>query len=236
MRQVAKKGLMTVAATSGVLAVTSGLAYANAGAQGAAADSPGVLSGNQAQVPVHVPVNACGNTVDVVGALNPAFGNRCVNASGNGRGGAFAGGGATGSPGVASGNDVQVPVHVPVNACGNTVDVVGALNPAFGNRCTNAESSVALSTTTPPFIPSQPTPGRGIPSQFTPSRGIPRHQWTPGLPPFQQGYHHGWDAGSPELAHTGADMLALTAIPASAGLLIGGSLLYRRGRCAAARG
>ncbi|WP_037747171.1 chaplin [Streptomyces aculeolatus] len=52
-------------------------------------------------------------------------------------GGAAAGGQAAGSPGIGSGNLVQVPVHVPVNACGNTVTVVGALNPAFGNLCLN---------------------------------------------------------------------------------------------------
>ncbi len=38
-----------------------------------------MLSGNVIQVPVHVPVNLCGNTVDVIGVLNPAFGNHCVN-------------------------------------------------------------------------------------------------------------------------------------------------------------
>lgn len=47
--------------------------------------------------------------------------------------GAWAGGTAKGSPGVVSGNVVQAPVHVPVNAVGNTVNVIGALNPAFGN-------------------------------------------------------------------------------------------------------
>ncbi|KAE9981713.1 hypothetical protein EG327_006114 [Venturia inaequalis] len=41
--------------------------------------SPALLSGNQIQVPVHVPVNLCGNTVDIIGLLNPAFGNTCVN-------------------------------------------------------------------------------------------------------------------------------------------------------------
>ncbi len=46
-------------------------------------------------------------------------------------------GAAIGSPGVASGNVIQVPVHVPVNVCGNTVNVIGALNPAFGNTCVN---------------------------------------------------------------------------------------------------
>ncbi|MFE0464537.1 chaplin [Kitasatospora sp. NPDC058965] len=54
-------------------------AHGGAGAEGAAFDSPGVLSGNVVQVPVHVPVNVCGNTVSVIGLLNPAFGNTCVN-------------------------------------------------------------------------------------------------------------------------------------------------------------
>lgn len=54
-------------------------------------------------------------------------------ASATGHGGAGAHGAAVGSPGVVSGNVVQVPVHVPVNAVGNTVNVIGLLNPAFGN-------------------------------------------------------------------------------------------------------
>ncbi|MCD9900236.1 chaplin [Streptomyces sp. MT29] len=54
-------------------------------------------------------------------------------ASATGHSGADAHGVAVGSPGVASGNLVQVPVHVPVNVVGNTVNVIGLLNPAFGN-------------------------------------------------------------------------------------------------------
>ncbi|WP_098020553.1 chaplin family protein [Streptomyces sp. b62] len=54
-------------------------------------------------------------------------------ASATGHSGAGAHGAAIGSPGVASGNLVQVPVAVPVNVVGNTVNVVGLLNPAFGN-------------------------------------------------------------------------------------------------------
>lgn len=54
-------------------------ALADAGAQGAAAHSPGVLSGNVIQVPVHIPVNVCGNTIDIIALLNPAFGNECKN-------------------------------------------------------------------------------------------------------------------------------------------------------------
>ncbi|MEV0279899.1 chaplin [Streptomyces sp. NPDC050610] len=55
----------------------------------------------------------------------------------NGGGGAIAHGAAVGSPGVLSGNLLQVPVHVPINLCGNSIDVIGLLNPAFGNTCVN---------------------------------------------------------------------------------------------------
>ena len=54
-------------------------AFADAGAEGAAVHSPGVLSGNVVQVPIHIPVNVCGNTVNVIALLNPAFGNTCIN-------------------------------------------------------------------------------------------------------------------------------------------------------------
>ncbi|MGW3624460.1 chaplin [Streptomyces sp. NPDC000880] len=73
------KKVATVAA--GVIMALGGAApaMADAGAEGAAADSPGVLSGNVIQVPVHVPLNACGNTVSVIALLNPAFGSVCSN-------------------------------------------------------------------------------------------------------------------------------------------------------------
>jgi hypothetical protein len=80
MSRIAKAAVVTAAAGA-VLAGGAGVAAADAGAQGAALGSPGVLSGNLVEAPVHVPVNVCGNTVDVVGLLNPAFGNTCPNSS-----------------------------------------------------------------------------------------------------------------------------------------------------------
>ncbi|MFE7046582.1 chaplin [Streptomyces atratus] len=142
MRKALSKSVLVMAAASGILTAAGGYAFADASADGSASGSPGVGSGNAVQVPVHVPVNVCGNTVNVVGLLNPAFGNECENkggaGNGNSVGGASADGGATDSPGVLSGNLIQAPVDVPVNACGNSVDIVGALNPALGNKCSNA--------------------------------------------------------------------------------------------------
>ncbi|RBM12370.1 chaplin [Streptomyces sp. PT12] len=46
---------------------------------------------------------------------------------------AQAAGGAAFSPGLASGNLVQVPVQVPINLCGNSLNVIGFGNAVFGN-------------------------------------------------------------------------------------------------------
>ncbi|GAA1970071.1 chaplin [Kitasatospora viridis] len=73
------KTLVLSAAAAGLLLGGAGAAAASSGAEGVAAGSPGVLSGNLVQVPVHVPINACGLTVNVIGLLNPAFGNTCIN-------------------------------------------------------------------------------------------------------------------------------------------------------------
>ncbi|AXG82062.1 chaplin [Streptomyces paludis] len=82
MSRIAKATAVLVG-TGAVLAGGAGMAAADAGAGATAVGSPGVLSGNVLQVPVHLPVNLCGNSIDVVGLLNPAFGNTCVNASGH---------------------------------------------------------------------------------------------------------------------------------------------------------
>ncbi|MFG2823192.1 chaplin family protein [Kitasatospora sp. NPDC048365] len=183
MRQVAKKGLLTAMATGSVLASTAGYAYAaGSDAQGAAAGSPGVGSGNAVQAPVDIPVNACGNTINVIGLLNPAFGNNCGNTSGAHTGGSHTGSGShagssasgstTGSPGVASGNNVQAPINAPVDACGNSVNVVGIGNPAFGNDCGNHAAPHHKPPTTPPGDDCPP----GHPGDRTP----PATQTPPG--------------------------------------------------------
>jgi hypothetical protein len=85
MTRVAKAASLAVASGAMILAGAGG-AVADSGAQGAAVGSPGVLSGNVVQVPIHIPVNLCGNTVNVIGLLNPAFGNTCLNDGADGGG------------------------------------------------------------------------------------------------------------------------------------------------------
>ncbi|CAM5260978.1 Chaplin OS=Streptomyces alboniger OX=132473 GN=CP975_18875 PE=4 SV=1 [Streptomyces alboniger] len=83
MSRIAKVTAAALGAGAVVLG-GAGTAMADADAHSAAVGSPGVISGNVVAVPVNVPVNLCGNTVDVVGLLNPAFGNSCKNVAPHG--------------------------------------------------------------------------------------------------------------------------------------------------------
>ncbi|MFE9452791.1 chaplin [Streptomyces sp. NPDC006739] len=219
MKRVTRNGVLAVAAASGAMAVampvSAALAADGAVAGGSAAGSPGLISGNTVQLPVDVPVNVCGNTVNVVGLLNPAVGNACANTGGAAKagpgggpdasGGASAQGGGKDSPGVLAGNTVQLPVHLPVNVSGNTVNGVGIGNPARGNTSVNTSDG--------PVEP--PAPQRTVPSARQ-HRG-PRAARPASAPAVAT------------LAHTGADLT----VPAAAGgaaLLLTGIVLRRRFR------
>ncbi|WP_051814710.1 chaplin [Streptomyces iakyrus] len=220
MRRLTRNGVIAVAAASGAMAVTVP-AYAGSGADGSAAGSPGVVSGNTVQLPVHVPVNACGNTVNVVGLLNPAAGNTCANKD-DGRagrkatsGGAVAEAGGKDSPGVISGNGVQVPVDLPVNVTGNSVNVVGIGNPATGNESSNTPGHQR------PVRPQHPP--KPVPERTPPPRPKPAPEPAPHSGPHTVPHATG------ALAHTGTEH-TLQAVAASAALVAGGVVLRRRFR------
>lgn len=73
-----KKAAVVAMVAGSVLGTGAGVALAH-DADGKARNSPGVVSGNVVQVPVEVDANVCGSTVNVVGLLDPAAGNLCVN-------------------------------------------------------------------------------------------------------------------------------------------------------------
>ncbi|WP_217551947.1 chaplin [Streptomyces sp. GbtcB6] len=238
MKRVTRNGVIAVAAASGAMAVAVP-AWADAGADGIAAGSPGVISGNGIQLPVHVPVNVCGNTVNVVGLLNPAAGNTCVNEGGGDAGHGAPGGSATsggasaqgaekGSPGVISGNGVQLPVDVPVSVCGNTVNVVGLLNPAAGNTCVNTSGdhpSPPKHPTPEPPTPEPPTvkPPAEPPAPEPPAPAPPKTHEVP------KAHHPAAPPAEATLAHTGTDLTG-AAVAGSAALLLAGTALHRRFR------
>ncbi|MER7585785.1 chaplin [Kitasatospora sp. NPDC097691] len=53
-------------------------------------------------------------------------------------GDATANGVAYGSPGILSGNVIQIPINLEANVCGNSIGIISILNPAIGNTCINA--------------------------------------------------------------------------------------------------
>ncbi|MET9887017.1 chaplin [Streptomyces sp. NPDC006430] len=239
MRHSRRNGVIAAVVAGGGLAVAgvSGFAYADADAGGKAEGSPGLLSGNLVQLPVHTPVNVCGNTVSVVGLLNPAAGNRCANAvGGDGRlrpasahpanpgvgqtgvngGGARAEGHGKDSAGLLSGNGIQLPVDVPVNVSGNAVSVVGVGNSVVGNTSVNGEVPSGAKPPKPLQPVQPPKPVQPPQPVRPPAVALPV---TPPAPP-----HHG-----PALAHTGADGAGYL-LPGGGALLLGGVLLYRRFR------
>lgn len=72
----ARKAALVLAATGVTLGAAASSAFAaDSDAAGFAAGSPGVVSGNNIQIPVNVPIQLDGNTINIVGLLNPAFGN-----------------------------------------------------------------------------------------------------------------------------------------------------------------
>ena len=76
---IAKKAALALTVAGIAAGVSAGAAAADAGAEGAAVKSPGVESGNLVQLPYDHPVNIVGNTDNVAGLLNPAFGNTGLN-------------------------------------------------------------------------------------------------------------------------------------------------------------
>ncbi|RAJ60021.1 small secreted domain DUF320 [Streptomyces sp. Amel2xB2] len=222
MRQVTRKGLITVAAAGGVLAtISGGTAFADQGAAGSAANSPGVLSGNNVQVPVNVDADVCGNTVSVLGALNPSSGVDC-----SGGGSSQTSGSAQGSEGIGSGNNIEAPINAPVDVCGNSVSVVGIGNTAdCGDEASTPPADDEPDNPGPgtPDNPGTDTPGSENPGADNPGDSGTSPQTTPASDVRTQS-----EPVTGELAHTGAGDMVAYGAPLSAGLLVGGFVLYRR--------
>ncbi|WP_347404441.1 chaplin [Streptomyces sp. MST-110588] len=190
-----------------------------------------------------------------------------------GHGSTRAGGQTQNSPGILSGNSIQATVDAPVNACGNTVTVIGAGNSTSGNHCSNGSATPPSGPQHPhgpgspghsdgPSHPQGPGPhhppasdhpggpgdaqdsGKKSHTGTTDDAGVGRHRAAPGSPDARSGpgRHASADdveaAGSSgltpltgigQLAQTGAGQLGL-ALSTGTGLLLGGAVLYRRAR------
>jgi len=74
-----KKFAVLTAATSGLVLAGAGAAMADTSADGSATGSPGVISGNNVQAPVHVATNVTGNGINIIGLLDSVFDNHSEN-------------------------------------------------------------------------------------------------------------------------------------------------------------
>ncbi|MEV6764207.1 chaplin [Streptomyces sp. NPDC051105] len=245
MRQTLSRGMVVAAAAAGMLSLYASPALADTDATGTAGGSPGVVSGNNVQAPVNVPVNLCGNSVDVAAALNPAFGGSCANASDSGEhsddrasetsyGDSGADTSGYGSTGCDSGYGAE-------GSPGNTPSPYGdETSPPYGD-----ETSPPCGETTPPPSPTPPprptpsssqtpsSPSPTPPPSRTPSSPSPTPPPPSPTPPPGGGHHQG---SVPTLPHTGSDRGAtLAASAASAALIAAGTMLYRRGRAGSRR-
>ncbi|MEV5954332.1 chaplin family protein [Streptomyces sp. NPDC051987] len=269
MRQTLSRGMVAAAAATSILSLYGSPAFADSEATGIGGGSPGVLSGNNVQAPVSVPVNVCGNSVDAAAALNPAFGNSCANPShpdqhvrthGSPYGGLAHDDMAYGD----TGHHDSAYGDLDHRDLGHYGDL-GRGNSGYGGPGYGVDSPPGPRETpgpygevpppgygheTPPGYGHETPPGYGgdnsppchdtPPSQPTPpGRTTPPGHSTPpehSTPPRQTappvgGHDHGVP---PSLAHTGTGAMLATSA-ASAALIAGGTILYRRGRAASRR-
>ncbi|MFE6333014.1 chaplin [Streptomyces sp. NPDC057798] len=236
--------MVTAAAATSILSLYGAPALADTSANGGAKASPGVAAGNDVSAPVDLPVNACGNTVDVVAALNPSFGNGCATAgdaakrggdgepsgdSGYGNGGDDRDHGDGDGDGDGDGGYGDTPPTKPPTKPPTTPPGGGHTPPGGGHTPPGGEHTPPGGEHTPPGGGHTPPGG-----EHTPPGGD--H-----TPPGPSGGDHAPPPGGdhngpvPTLPETGSGEGMLAASGASAALIAGGAVLYRRGRAASRR-
>ncbi|MFI7627096.1 chaplin family protein [Microbispora rosea] len=116
MRTWAKGSAPAAFLAAGVMALGSGTAFADTDG------SHSVLGGNQVDIPVTLPIDISGNAVAVVGESRASSqGGAAVQGEGVGAGQNK----TSGAGSILGGNQIEAPINVPVNACGNAVSVIG---------------------------------------------------------------------------------------------------------------
>ncbi|MDL4813756.1 chaplin [Actinomadura opuntiae] len=120
MRTWAKSTARTAVVTASFVALGVSAIPANAFADATNGDGS-VLGGNQVDLPVSAPVDVSGNGAGIVGSGHGVSRGGASVLNGGGGGGQHTSG--TGS--VGGGNQVNAPISLPVNACGNAVALIG---------------------------------------------------------------------------------------------------------------
>ncbi|MFI0406163.1 chaplin family protein [Actinomadura sp. 3N508] len=104
-------------------AVAVGAAFGSGAVADTTSGNFSVLGGNQVQAPISVPVEASGNAVGAIGAAQAqSKGGASVKGARHGGGGGME---TSGNFSVGGGNQVKLPISVPVDVCGNAVAIIG---------------------------------------------------------------------------------------------------------------
>jgi hypothetical protein len=113
-----KRSVQIAALTAVFSASGAGIALASTGPSTSGNNS--ILGGNQISLPISIPVNVCGNALALLGdAVGACHGGASAS------GGSTGGGTTSGNHSIGGGNQVSVPISVPVNVCGNSVAALG---------------------------------------------------------------------------------------------------------------
>jgi hypothetical protein len=169
-----------------------------------------VGGGNQITIPISVPIDVCGNSVAGLGRANSG----CQGGASTGSGGSGGGSTTSGGGSVGGGNQVTVPISVPIGVCGNNVAVLGQAS----SKCKGGSSTGTPPTPPPPSCRHHcpPPPCR----HHCPPPPPGHHKPTPG---HHHHHHHGGTGttvGSNPLPPSGAVASALPTTGANfAGLL-----------------
>jgi hypothetical protein len=110
---------------------------AAAAASSTVKDSPGILSGNTVQIPIYLGLNMCSDQAGAGAIHNDVAGSTCggSGAVGGSNAGSSATASTTHSGGILSGNTVQAPINIPLNACGKQAVLIGSHNQISGGTC-----------------------------------------------------------------------------------------------------
>ncbi|GAA4914162.1 small secreted domain DUF320 [Stackebrandtia albiflava] len=107
-------------------AIAAGIILFAGGAASAAEDmvtagNNGIANGNQVNAPIQVPINFCGNAIAVLGVAGAG----CDGGATAENSGTSTDMVSAGNHGIGNGNQVNAPIQVPINICGNAIAVLG---------------------------------------------------------------------------------------------------------------
>ena len=115
----ARRTAQTGAIAAGLLLFAGGTASA---ADMTTVGNNGIANGNQVQAPIQIPINFCGNAIGVLGVAGAG----CDGGSSASNSGMSTDMTSAGNQGIGNGNQVNAPIQIPVNICGNAIAVLGA--------------------------------------------------------------------------------------------------------------